>query len=193
MDTDAAGNIYLANGSAWNGNGSGTHKFAATVPPAPSGPCAFDGDTSCNTADLDALYAVLGTDVPPTDALFDLNSDNLVNAADLTEWLSLAALINGHGSAYLRGDTDLDRDVDLTDFNRLAANFDPNGTYGPYLWLAGNFDGDDEVDLTDYNSLAGNFNPLGYGTAAVPEPAAALLALLALLLASASGRLSNSG
>ncbi|MBP62689.1 MAG: hypothetical protein CMJ62_14310 [Planctomycetaceae bacterium] len=193
MDSDGAGNIYLANGSAWNGNSSGTHKFAAAVPPAPSGPCAFDGDTSCNTADLDALYAVLGTDVPPTDALFDLNSDNLVDAADLTEWLSQAALINGHGSAYLRGDTGLDRDIDLSDYNALAANFDPNGTYGPYLWLAGNFDGDDDVDLTDCNSLAGNFNPLGYGTAAVPEPAAALLALLALLLASASGRLSNSG
>ena len=57
----------------------------------------------------------------------------------------------------------------------------------------GNFDGDGNVDLSDYNSLASNFNPLGYGTAAVPEPAAALLALLALLLASAPGRLSNSG
>jgi hypothetical protein len=27
----------------------------------------------------------------------------------------------------LRGDTDLDRDVDLTDYNALATNFDPIG------------------------------------------------------------------
>ena len=89
----------------------------------------------------------------------------------------------------LAGDTDGDQDVDLSDYNTLATNFNPSGTYGPYLWEDGNFDGDGDIDLTDYNALTSNFKPLGYGTAAVPEPSTTLLALLALLLVSASGRL----
>jgi len=69
-------------------------------------PWGLGGDASCSTADLDAISEVFGTNVPPTDAVFDLNSDNVVGAADLNEWLSLAATENGHGSPYLRGDTD---------------------------------------------------------------------------------------
>ena len=144
-------------------------------------PCAFGGDASCNTADLDALYAVFNTSVPSTGSLFDLNFDNVVDAADLSEWLSLAAHENGHSSPYLRGDTDLDRDVDLTDYNSLATNFDPSGSYGPYLWQDGNFDGDGNIDLSDYNALVGNFAPVGYGTAAVPEPSSVCLLLAGLL------------
>ena len=154
-------------------------------------PCAFGGDSTCNTDDLDALYAVLNTTVPPTNPLFDLNADNVINMADLDQWLSLAATENGFDSAYLRGDTGLDRDVDLSDYNALASHFDPGGVYGPYWWQDGNFDGD--VDLGDYNWLASNFVPNGYGQAAVPEPASALLALLATLLTSAPGRRSKNG
>jgi T5SS/PEP-CTERM-associated repeat protein len=90
----------------------------------------------------------------------------------------------------LAGDTDGDMDIDLSDYNTITTNFDPIGTHGPYPWLAGNFDGDGDVDLADYNTLAGNFHPAGYGAAAVPEPAAVILSLLAALLVSASGRLS---
>ncbi len=82
----------------------------------------------------------------------------------------------------LAGDTDGDRDIDLSDYNRLATNFDPVGAAGPYTWPAGNFDGDGDIDLSDYNSLASNFNPGGYGAAAVPEPAAACLLVAGLLL-----------
>ena len=85
----------------------------------------------------------------------------------------------------LKGDTDGDADVDLSDYNRLATNFDPVGTLGPYGWPDGNTDGDGDIDLADYNALAGNFAPAGYGTAAVPEPCAALLALLATALLAA--------
>jgi hypothetical protein len=98
--------------------------------PESAGPCAFDGDSICSTDDLDALYAVFGGAMPPTDPLFDLNSDNVVNMDDLNQWLTLAASEHGYDSAYLPGDTDLDRDIDLTDFTGLAANFDPGGTYG---------------------------------------------------------------
>ena len=123
-----------------------------------------------------------GTNVPPTDALFDPNSDNVVGAADLSEWLSLAATENGHRSAYLRGDTDLDRNVDLADYSALATNFEPSGNGLSTLWQHGNSDGDNDVDLADYNVLASNFYPAGYGAAAVPEPASLCLLLTALLV-----------
>ena len=47
----------------------------------------------------------------------------------------------------LAGDTDGDQDVDLSDYNTLPTNFNPSGTYGPYLWEDGNFDGDGDIDL----------------------------------------------
>ena len=124
---------------------------------------------------------------------YDLNDDGIVDNLDIDEWLASAATGDGYDSPYLRGDTDLDRDIDLTDFSGLAANFDPSNSSGPHPWEHGNFDGDSDVDLSDYNSLASNFSAVGYGTVAVPEPAAAVLALLALLLASAADRLSHSG
>ena len=118
----------------------------------------------------------------------DLNSDGTGNLLDITEWLSQAATANGYGSPYLPGDTDLDRDVDLSDYNKLATNFDPVGFQGPHGWNDGNFDADNDVDLSDYNALAAGFNPAGYGAAAVPEPTSALLALLGMLLFSVFGR-----
>ena len=75
-----------------------------------------------------------------TDRL-DLIDDDTINVADLTEWLSQAATANGHSSPYLRGDTEFDRDVEITDFNSLATNFDPDGATAPHSWTDGNFDG----------------------------------------------------
>jgi hypothetical protein len=117
----------------------------------------------------------------------DLTGDGTIDAADVTEWLMQAATANGHGSSYLRGDTDLDRDIDLSDYNTLAANFDPSATYGPYGWEDGNFDGNHNIDLGDYNSLAANFRPLGYATGAVPEPTALVLVIAGLLAAGLAG------
>ena len=77
--------------------------------------------------DVGNLEAGVATTVS-TDRL-DLIDDETLNAADLTEWLSQAATANGHSSPYLRGDTELDRDVNITDFNFLASNFTP-GSYG---------------------------------------------------------------
>ena len=88
----------------------------------------------------------------------------------------------------LAGDTDGDADVDLSDYNTLTSHFDPVGVLGPHSWLVGNFDGDGDVDLSDYNWLATNFSPAGYGSAAVPEPSTAALAVTALMLVGLSGR-----
>ena len=115
----------------WDASGLLTRGNLLVISATPE-PCTFGGDASCNTDDLDALYKVFNTSVPPTEAQFDLNSDNVVGAADLTEWLSQAATANDHGSPYLRGDTELDRDVDITDFNALASHFDLAGDGKPY-------------------------------------------------------------
>ena len=114
-----------------------------------------------------------------TDRL-DLIDDDTLNAADITEWLSQAATANGPSSPYLRGDSELDRDVDITDFNALAANFGSRGAWP--LWHEGNFDGDRDIDITDFDILAANFASEGYGASAVLEPSAFLLALLVVIL-----------
>jgi len=148
--------------------------------------CDFTPDAACDVADINQMFDVgnleagIATTVS-TDRL-DLIDDDTLNAADITEWLSQAATENGHSSPYLRDDTELDRDVDITDFNSLATHFDPEGATAPHSWLEGNFDGDDDIDITDFNFLASNFAPDGYGTSAVPEPSAFLLASLAAIL-----------
>ncbi|MBI82633.1 MAG: hypothetical protein CMJ81_05515 [Planctomycetaceae bacterium] len=150
-------------------------------------PCDLNFDTFCDVADIDSLYsagdlvATVALPGPPAD--YDMDVDLDVDNDDLTAWLSEAATYNGFANSYRRGDTELDRDVDLADFLSLAGNFDPAGAAGPHPWAHGNFDGDWDVDLADFNSLATNFAAAGYApqmSASVPEPSAMLLALLAI-------------
>ena len=83
-----------------------------------------------------------------------------------------------------KGDTDGDFDVDITDFNKLAANYDPIGMAMPaHDWTEGNFDADPDVDLTDFNDLATNFGEYGRGPGQVPEPTSWALAAMAILAA----------
>ncbi len=88
----------------------------------------------------------------------------------------------------LEGDADGDMDVDITDFNYLASNFDTSGeNSSTNSWTSGDFDADRDIDITDFNYLASNFAVDGYGSSAstgqVPEPTAwCLLAMSGLLL-----------
>lgn len=50
------------------------------------------------------------------------------------------------------GDANLDRQVNLADFNRMASNFGTNGG-----WSEGNFNYDSAINLADFNLLASNF------------------------------------
>jgi hypothetical protein len=54
------------------------------------------------------------------------------------------------------GNANLDGNVNLSDFNRLSANF---GQTGP--WGAGDFNYDTNVNLADFNLLSGNFGSSG--------------------------------
>jgi autotransporter-associated beta strand protein len=69
------------------------------------------------------------------------------------------------------GDANLDGQVNLDDFNRLAANF---GTGSGALWTQGDFDYDGIVNLNDFNKLAANFGLSAAGPQVTPEDWAAL-------------------
>ena len=149
-------------------------------------PCSFNDNLLCTDNDLDLMYQtgdlVTGVATSVSTDIFDFHDDDIINSTDISVWLSIAATENGSITPYLRGDTELDRDIDITDFNALARNFDPTGDgdsqNGPF-WSEGNFDGDDDIDITDFNILATNFSPVSYGTSAVPEPCSLLLMMLA--------------
>jgi hypothetical protein len=83
------------------------------------------------------------------------------------------------------GDANLDGQVNLADFNRLAAGFG-TGT----RWDQGDFDYNGIVNLADFNRLAANFGQTASGTevtpedwanlaSAIPEPSALGLAAVA--------------
>ncbi len=87
------------------------------------------------------------------------------------------------------GDANLDGQVNLTDFNRLASNFGSTSA----IWTQGDFNYDGLVNLADFNRLASNFGQSAAGSevtpedwaalaSAVPEPATAVLALVPVLM-----------
>jgi hypothetical protein len=84
------------------------------------------------------------------------------------------------------GDADLNGLVNLSDFNRLAANFGASGA----VWTQGDFNYDGLVNLSDFNRLAANFGLSAAGpdvspedwsnlAAAIPEPGSLGLAAIA--------------
>jgi hypothetical protein len=93
------------------------------------------------------------------------------------------------------GDATLDGTVNLSDFNRLAANFGASGAG----WTQGDFNYDGNVNLSDFNRLASNFGLSAAGPevtpqdwarlgAAVPEPASASALGLGMLALSRRAR-----
>ena len=87
------------------------------------------------------------------------------------------------------GDANLDGQVNLQDFNRLASNFGASGAF----WHQGDFNYDGNVNLQDFNRLASNFGQsvapgieLSPGdwailAGAIPEPAAGLLGIVGIV------------
>ena len=124
--------------------------------------------------------------------IYDLIDNNIIDGADITEWLSQAGTQNGYGTPYRAGDTDglndvspTQRDVDLDDYLALSGNFTPGGGCGSCNWDQGNSDGDSDVDLDDYIALSTNFSPGGYtGPEGVPEPSTMVLCMLGLIFGS---------
>lgn len=82
----------------------------------------------------------------------------------------------------LAGDSDLNTIVNITDFARLAANFNLSAT-----WSNGDFNYDGTANIADFSLLAANFNQsLPADAARIPESGSlSLIALLMLRLARA--------
>ena len=106
----------------------------------------LNSDLVIDVYDIDMLFENLGSAMP----MFDLNGDSDSDQADVDE-LVLNILDRRFG------DTDLDGDIDIVDFNGLANNFDPMGAVEWHGWGAANFDGDADVDISDFRTLLRNF------------------------------------
>ena len=139
--------------------------------------CDFDADLDCDPDDIITLY----TTNPTT--------------AEISVWLSQASdpsnpyKTNSGGTVddvYVIGDVNLDGDVNSVDLGQLLNNFNSTSGVG---WAGGDLNADSEVDSVDLGQLLNNFNfTSAAAAAAVPEPATATLALLALTSLLSLGR-----
>ena len=137
--------------------------------------CDFTDDSHCNLGDINTMFEqgdlVAGVSGGNQ---FDLNGDAVLDNDDVDLWLSEAAMINELVSSYRRGDTEFDRDVDITDFNVSGQptsipremDIQTMARFGMKAILMVT----DDTDITDFNLLAANFSPSGYSTSAIPEP-----------------------
>ena len=141
----------------------------------------FNNDGVWDTEDIDLLTQlgdlVAGVAATNETRKFDLNSDDIINVADVDEWLADAADANGLSSPYLYGDANLDGVVDGSDF--LAWN---NFKFTESLsWSEGNFQPDGIVDGADF--LEWNNNKFQQSDVqSVPEPTSTLLLLMTLIV-----------
>lgn len=134
----------------------------------------FDG--VCDVADLDGI---LYTGIPGNDLSFDINASGTVDLGDRETWLEVAGNLN-IGVPYVRGDTDLDGDVDSIDLNNVGINWQSTTATS---WGQGDFDGSGTVVVLDLNDVGINWQ---HGVAApasvVPEPASCLSAFAAFFV-----------
>lgn len=134
--------------------------------------CDFDGDGICDLTDLAGLYANIGT----TEALYDVDGNGTVDAADISPWLSAASVeanpFNADNLTFVTGDLNFDGTVNSSDLGLLLNNFSATDEvqYG-----GGDLNGDGEINSTDLGLLLNNFGfsslpQQAASASAVPEP-----------------------
>ncbi len=139
----------------------------------------FNDDGSIDTTDIDVLVSEIaaGTNAPT----LDLDGDGVVTDADLTLWLSQAGEANiGAGISYLLGDANIDGNVNATDLNALAVNWQ-----GEASWSGGDFTADGAVGAADLNLLGINWQEsvlAAPSASSVPEPASGVVLVILLSL-----------
>lgn len=107
----------------------------------------FNADNQLTSADLDLMYAVMGTTPSQADIdEFDLTADRQVDDRDISRWVTQLA-------DTAMGDLDLDGRVAFNDFLILAGNFGRHDA----LWSTGDLNGDKTVGFADFLLLAANF------------------------------------
>ena len=105
----------------------------------------FDGDGNYACQDVDSLVAAILAQ--SHDPVFDVTGDGLVDETDLDAWLLEAGAENlASGASYLRGDANLDGDVDGADF--LIWNQHKFTTTA--AWCSGDFNANGFVDGVDF-------------------------------------------
>jgi len=152
---------------------------STTLPPH----CDFSSDGVCGVADINLMFQVgdLRTGVATSENTenFDLIDNDIIDAADITEWLSLAATEIGYDTPFSRGDINLDHDVDTRDLTAMIIGFTSAGGTGK-TWNTGDTDGDGDVDSSDLTTAIINFTSARNTATAVPEPSGLLLLVLAI-------------
>lgn len=134
----------------------------------------FDGQTDC--VDVDLLVATIA--VGSYDPDFDLSRDGTLDLVDLEQWLAIAgAFALPSSRPFQFGDANLDGVVDGLDF--LIWN-DEKFT-GEAAWCSGDFNADGVVDGWDFLVWNANKFTSPDNVSAVPETAARILSLAALL------------
>jgi hypothetical protein len=137
-------------------------KLGFTPPPVTGD---FNADRRLTPADVDLLYAHLGTAVPPTDAMYDLSPNGHIDAADVTSMFQTVLETSP-------ADTNLDHAVNLLDLVNLAHKYGQKGGFAD-----GDTNGDGIMNLIDLVNMARDygkrFDPVGAADT-VPEPSSLL-------------------
>ncbi|MEM7312660.1 MAG: PEP-CTERM sorting domain-containing protein, partial [Planctomycetota bacterium] len=136
----------------------------------------FNDDSAWDCADVNALTTEIVAGTNNSD--FDLNGDNVVDQADLTEWLIEGGAENAGvtgGNAFLAADANLDGSADVGDFNAWNANkFTSNSNF-----CDGDFNADGVVDVSDFGIWNAQKFTSSAAPAPVPEPSTLSLLLIA--------------
>jgi hypothetical protein len=142
-------------------------------------PGDYNDNGTVEQADLDLLGIEIAAGT--NNVVFDVNGDQLVNAADRDVFLGGDLISSGNK---LNGDAEFDGQVQFADFVILSSNFGKSG-----VWSQGDFDVDGVVQFGDFVILSNNFGQSVAAAAAVPEPATTtLLSLTCLVGVVAFGR-----
>ncbi len=139
----------------------------------------FNGNGACDVGDIDLL---MYDGIPNNDAgKYDLTGNGAVGMDDRDAWLVACES--------LPGDANVDGVNNATDLNAVGSNWQSDGIT---TWANGDFNGDGKANASDLNVLGGLWNATAGdwsaenaalaspAAAAVPEPAGACLALLAI-------------
>jgi hypothetical protein len=144
--------------------------------------CDIDGDAFCDYHDLDEMFLAgdisSGVATPPAWPVMDVETDGVVDDADVTKWLEMAATHNGFAAPYQRGDASLDGMVNAEDLNALALNW----RSADAVWSTGDFTGDGVVDASDLNWIGIHWQkplPIASAVENLPEPSSGMLFFIA--------------
>jgi hypothetical protein len=134
----------------------------------------FDQDGSLDADDIDQLSLQLRT--TPDNRSFDLNNDATLSQADREVWVHNLANTNF-------GDSNLDQEVDFSDFLVLSSGFGKPGGWGQ-----GDFDGNGQIQFEDFLLLSNNYGQSAASVTAVPEPTSQGLLLTAIVVLGSARR-----